>query len=131
MSVFEDKQKMGLIPFELKNVRNVRIQCVPFVAIITGLTQEEKYAVYEDNYYRLQEYISLEKELGIDLVTLVRALKEGIYVHLQEPYGIVHDTVRLKFDGSYVYLVLDTVNSQVCCNNYGQSWSLTREELEK
>ena len=75
MSVFEYNQKMGLIPFELKNARNVRTQCAPFVAVITGLTQEEKYAVYEDNYYRLQEYKSLEKELGVELPLFFKIMK--------------------------------------------------------
>ena len=77
------------------------------------------------------KYLDMEEELGVDLLTFVKALKEGIYVHLQEPYGIVHDTVRPKFEGRYVYLVLDTVNSQVCCSNYGESWALTKEDLEK
>lgn len=76
MSVFEGKQKMGLIPFELKNIRNVKTNCVPFSDVISGLKQEERYAVYEDNYYRLQEHKSLEKELGMPLERLIPFLKE-------------------------------------------------------
>ena len=78
---------------------------------------------------KLGQLEDIEEELGIDLITLFKALRDGIYVHLQEPYGIIHDTIRPKFEGKYVYLVLDTVDSQVCCRNYGKSWALTKEEL--
>ena len=77
MSIFKKKKKMGLIPFELKNAHNVKSKCVPFIAVISNLTQEEKYAVYEDNYYRLQEYINLGKELGIDVKTYFKVKEQG------------------------------------------------------
>lgn len=132
MSIFEDKQKMGLISSEFKNRHNVKTNCVCFSAVISGLKQEEKYMVYEDNYYRLQEYKNLEKELGIDLLTLIKANNDGAYFKEDLRYYIAnidlkHKCVRLvkhyeaedDFDCHYVMF-----------KEYGKTWALTKEELE-
>ena len=135
MSVFKDKQKIGLISFELKNRHNVKTNCACFSAVISGLKQEEKYMVYEDNYYRLQEYKSLEKELGIDLITLIKALKGGVFVKNRK--GI--EFAQSVFVGKGV--INCSVYSSKYSNNrgrsyknkwlkdYGKTWALTREEL--
>ena len=137
MSIFEDKQKMGLISSELKNRHNVKTKCTCFSAVISGLKQEEKYAVYEDNYYRLQEYKSQEKELGIDLETLVKAQQQGIWVKSKRN-GIEYG--KSVFIGNTV--IRCSVYSTKYTNNrgrsyktknikdYGKTWALTREELE-
>ena len=137
MSIFEDKQKIGLISSELKNRHNVKTECVCFSAVISGLKQEEKYKVYEDNYYRLQEYKSLEKELGIDLATLVEAQQQGIWVKSKRN-GIEYGKAVLIGNTS----IHCSVYSTKYANNrgrsyktknikdYGRTWALTREELE-
>lgn len=129
MSVFEDKQKMGLISFELKNRHTVKTKCVCFSTVISGLKQEEKYVVYEDNYYRLQEYISLEKELGVDLETFLKALNNGFYRY--------RPTAR---NNVICFIAKPRVNMKQKCftygsygksyfKDYGKTWALTKEEL--
>ena len=136
MSVFEDKQKIGLISSELKNRHNVKAKCVCFSTIISGLKQEEKYMVYEDNYYRLQEYKNLEKELGIDLEKFLKALENGFYRYRPTArnnviYFIAKPKVNMKQKcftyGSY---------GKSYFKDYGKTWALdekelTKEELEK
>lgn len=137
MSIFEDKQKMGLISSELKNRHNVKTNCVCFSAVISGLKQEEKYAVYEDNYYRLQEYKSQEKELGIDLATLIKAQQQGIWVKSKRT-GIEYGKAVLignTFIRCSVYSTKYASNrgrsyKTKNIKDYGKTWALTREELE-
>ena len=131
----EDKQKMGLIPFELKNAHNVKSKCVPFIAVISNLTQEEKYAVYEDNYYRLQEYINLGKELGIDVKTYFKVKEQG-YIYYKTLDGKIRKSkVWGQFFGYdwcwYLRNPKKKDRKRVRMKHYGKTWALTKEELEK
>ena len=137
MSIFEDKQKMGLISSELKNRHNVKTNCVCFSAVISGLKQEEKYAVYEDNYYRLQEYKSQEKELGIDLETLVKAQQQGIWVKSKRngiEYGksvfIGNTVIRCSVYSTKYASNRGRSYKTKNIKDYGKTWALTREALE-
>lgn len=80
----------------------------------------------EDYYCKLSECEDIEEELGIDLVTLFKTLKEGVYVY-SELDGITgkHSLSIDKMGEVYIdecgyYSIFD----------YGKTWALTREELE-
>ena len=137
MSIFEDKQKIGLISFELKNRHNVKTNCTCFSAVISGLKQEEKYLVYEDNYYRLQEYKSLENELGINLFTLVKVLKapEIYFKRENEILEVPHCDIFWDIVANSIAIVLEedknhTLYSIYHLRDFGKTWALTKEALE-
>ena len=69
----------------------------------------------------LEQYKNIEKELGIDLITLFKALKNGIYCKIGNK--IEHILApHLSWYCQQIY---------ICnINDYGKTWSLTREELE-
>lgn len=78
---------------------------------------------------KLGQIEDIEEELGIDLVTLFKALKGGIFVD--------GDSTR-----KYVFLDVDekelfTINDFECTyfaaslSQYGKTWALTEEELEE
>lgn len=84
---------------------------------------------------KLGKIEDLEKELGIDLVTLFKALKNGVYC--KDEYGgeekEFHDVRGIEENGL-------SVISNICkypeCDwteyfkDYGKTWALTKEELE-
>ncbi len=79
------------------------------------------------------EYRKIEKELGIDLITLFKALKNGIY-HNQyvgvssEPWSFQVDIKNKLFK----YHIQDMGASwDLICyfKDYGKTWALTKEEL--
>ena len=90
---------------------------------------------------KLGQLEDIEEELGIDLITLFKALKNGIYYKGVNVYGCKDKTfkeVRLNehpvlkgkklyiesvFGGSLVY--------GVWLKDYGKTWALTKKELEK
>ena len=95
----------------------------------------------EDQYYKLQELEDFEDELGIDLITLFKALKQG---YIYEKIGdeiIKSDVDMLDFREGIKGVCLDKSygidNYKQCyqtlkyINGYGKSWALTREELEE
>ena len=88
------------------------------------------FEIIENDLEVLEKYKQIEKELGIDLITFVSAFKNGIYclehgdeiVYL-EPYYLGMDTF-----GEWHWTADTTFK---CLKDYGKTWALTKEELEK
>ena len=82
-------------------------------------------------YKKLSQLEDIEDEIGIDLATLIKALKNGIWY--KEEYIEFIAPHRLVFDIDYLYEV-DTGHSAKLINHfhfkdYGKNWALTKEEL--
>ena len=80
----------------------------------------------------LKELKDIEEELGIDLVTLLKALKNGIYVRNKDNYIEYYNNVNIGLIGIEIICVdfLSCKIEQVCkYDMYGKTWALTREEL--
>jgi len=100
---------------------------------------------YSNAVVKLGQLEDIEEELGIDLITLFKALKNGIY-YTNYGHGIINycDKVRLipcyifihspkeqtkREIGGYDFIVSKkglTINTK----SYKKYWALTKEELE-
>lgn len=102
------------------------------------------YDEYEKICDELIEYKSLGEILGVDLIILFKALKEGIWYkdnHDEVKQFIPDDRMHIVVDcnGSnertnYWSLSLIDLNLKKCLidfwvDNYGKTWALTKEEL--
>ena len=76
-------------------------------------------------YKKLSQLEDIEEELGIDLVTLFKALKEGIYTLGNNEI----EPVVLRMFYEEPMLVFETDTTEVYLKDYGKTWALTREEL--
>ena len=80
-----------------------------------------------------EKYKAIEKELGIDLLTLFKALKNGIWTkkgHIEGENLEIHFYQKLL---SYMWESddendVDFINFHF--KDYGKTWALTKEELE-
>ena len=90
---------------------------------------------------KLGKLEDIEEELGIDLITLFRALKDRqvIFKHiygLKKPkiYLETHKIAGLLFDGKNygLWLYDNGYGDEFCAytKDYGKTWALTKEELE-
>lgn len=79
---------------------------------------------------KLGQLEDIEEELGIDLVTLFKALKNGIwyksgreYYHAIMDFSLVSKCFReyIPYGKTYIRFYL---------KDYGKTWALTKEELE-
>ncbi len=78
-------------------------------------------------FEKLEKIEDIEEELGIELLTLFKAFKSGIWykdqggVHYhKQPYDTLEENIayfRRLFEKQYT-------------ENYGKTWALTKEELE-
>ena len=90
----------------------------------------------EKVYNKLGRLEDLEEELGIDLITLFKALKEGIYYKTIKS-GIYHipDTcleLNYNFGEFNIWVNGHKMLDGLLINlkKYGKTWALTREEFE-
>ena len=87
---------------------------------------------------KLHEILEIEDELGIELITLFKALKYGVYYYTSQNQ-LTHDYVWL-YD-NYVsasvrdklsYSLLTCFQKQILSfEDYGTTWSIYRENLEQ
>lgn len=93
---------------------------------------------------KLSKIEDMEEELGIDLITLFKALKDGINVYYEdeERYKF-HNDLRIEYHKTLGWGLVYIYGS--CCRNdlpmmldmefyelkgYGKTWALTKDELE-
>ena len=86
---------------------------------------------------KLGQLEDIEEELGIDLITLFKAVKYGVYyftngTQLTRDYVYLTDnytSVGIREKLSYSFLT--AFGRQILLfNEYGKTWALTKEELE-
>ena len=84
---------------------------------------------FNAEYAKLADLEDIEDELGIDLLTLFKALKNGIYVKTKN--GISkHYTIHLmKWQQTNTYCLFYRPYSHIWFKDYGKTWALTKEEL--
>lgn len=83
------------------------------------------------NRDKVYKYENIEKELGIDLITLIKAISNGVWVKTKNDIS-KHLTVALKKrHHTKEYWLFYRPYSHIYLKDYGKTWALTREELEK
>lgn len=101
----------------------------------TEKTQCGRYSIVQNPTNAINKLGALEdieEELGIDLVTLFKALKEGVFL-FDKPKSKYPTKVTLKIGRTGSWLC-DEGSEYYCdtydLNKYGLQWALTKEELE-
>ena len=77
----------------------------------------------------LKKYKDIEDELGIDLITLFNALKNGIYTKTKNGISFKRSNdLRIRPHTNQWQLYYFSY-SRVFTKDYGKTWALTKEEL--
>jgi len=84
-----------------------------------------------DRYNKLADLEDIEDELGIDLITLFKALKQGHVFVLKNSEIVMSCDYNLGLTGLTYDLFCKDINRWLLVKDYGKSWALTKEELEK
>lgn len=94
-----------------------------------GMAGRSFYDIIKQDLNELEQYKQLERELGIDLITLFKALKSGVwYREWKEP--IKHTCgLRLLKSGKSCW-GFDNKNYYFPLKEYSKTWSLRKEDLE-
>ena len=91
--------------------------------------KDEELSTELDSIHKLGQLEDIEEELGIDLITLFKALKDGIYIN--EDGSVYKDCIKSIEDWSDGWgFISNDDYIEVLFKDYGISWALTEEELE-
>ena len=91
----------------------------------TYLAFTKRADIIEKELTEREQYKAIEKELGIDFITLIKALREGFV----DGNGEYHHFSNLFIDNIEIFDSYEKVSFYL--NDYGKTWALTKEELEK
>lgn len=99
-------------------------------------------------YKKLKSLEDIEEELGIDLITLFKALKDGFYIkyngEIIHIFPDKHITINFWYKIINVFIppkffidckkgannLSETIDEEYWFKDYGKTWALTKEELE-
>ena len=102
-----EPNKMSMFPYKLK---------------------DEELSTELDSVHKLGQLEDIEDELGIDLITLFKALKNGVYMSTKH-FDIVYCECPkiIHYKCGWKLLVYGATLS---LTTYGKTWALTKEELK-
>ena len=98
-------------------------------------------------YNRLKLLEDLEEEIGFDLITLFKALKDGFYIKYNDKivhiFSDKHITINFWYKTINVFIppkffidckkgadyLSETIDEEYWFKDYGETWAITREEL--
>ena len=107
-------------------------------------TKKNDTAIYE----KLKSLEDIEEELGIDLITLFKALKDGFYIKYNDKIVHIfpdkHITINFWYKTINVFIppkffidckkgtdyLSEAIDEEYWFKDYGKTWALTKEELE-
>lgn len=103
---------------------------------LTKKRQDGSYVVINGEFHNIGEHINklgqledIEEEIGIDLITLFKALKNGFWYHFSNDNNFF---IYKKIDN---YICVGNRNGEYYINHqslkdYGKTWALTKQEIE-
>ena len=94
---------------------------------------QEKHQEIRGIIEELLPYAELEEEIGVDLMTLLKALKDGIYIKFDngEIEHINGGRIGvIKYYGRHYFVINDLLfRSKLLIKSKKKDWALTEEEL--
>ena len=85
--------------------------------------------LFKGIYYKLMQLENIEEELGIELITLFRALRDGVFIN--EDGSVFKDYIKsIEHWPDCWGFISNNEDIEVFFEDYGVTWALTCEELE-
>ena len=94
--------------------------------------KKRKFDIVEKDLDLLEEYRKIEKEIGVDFITLIKMLKDGVYINdggiVDEIGHIYKDQVKsIEHWPVWGFTVGDNV--EYAFRDRGKTWALDKEEF--
>ena len=94
--------------------------------------KDEELSTELDSIHKLGQLEDIEEELGIDLITLFKALKNGIWYKDYKDSDCIKFTKDIEEHINWKELIVPAKYTHISLSfkDYGKTWTLTKEELE-
>ena len=89
-----------------------------------------EHGLINDIYSKLEQLEDLEEELGVELIILFKALRDGVFIN--EDGSVYKDYIKsIEHWPDCWGFISNEEDIEVFFEDYGVTWALTSEELEK
>ena len=114
---------------DIKDVLDILINFVRLNAINEDI-KKQKFEIIKKDLDLLEEYRKIEKEIGIDFITLSKILKQR-FVYDNDQVKIELLGLHIKSDELYLYGFVENTTHAVYLRlkDYGKTWTITKEKL--
>lgn len=86
--------------------------------------------LFIDIYFKLMQLENIEEELGVEITTLFKALRDGVFINED---GIIYkDYIKsIEYCSECWFFITKDEEIEIFFEDYGVTWALSFEELEK
>lgn len=119
----------------LKDIKDVLDVLISFAGLgINENIKKQKFEIIKKDLELLEDYRKTEKEIGVDFITLVKMLKDDVYINdggiVDEIGNIYKDQVKsIEHWPVWGFTVGDNV--EYAFKDRGKTWALDKEEFYK
>lgn len=95
---------------------------------------KDRFDIVEKDLDLLEEYRKIEKEIGVDLITLVKMLKDGVYINdggFVDEIGNIYKEQVKSIERWPVWGFTAGDNVEYAFKDRGKTWALDKEEFYK
>ena len=117
----------------LKDIKDVLDMLIDFARLnINEDIKKQKFEIIKKDLDLLEEYRKLEKEIGVDFITLVKMLKDGVYINdggIVNEIGNIYKEKVKSIEHWPVWGFTAGDNVEYAFKDRGKTWALDKEEF--
>ena len=121
----------------LKDIKDVLDMLTDFVRLnINEDIKKQKFDIVKKDLNLLEEYRKIEEEIGVDFITLIKMLKDGVYINdggiVNEIGNIYKEKVKsIEHWPVWGFTAGDDDEMKTLCafKDRGKTWALDKEEF--
>lgn len=96
--------------------------------------KKQKFDIVKKDLDLLEEYRKIEKEIGVDFITLVKMLKDGVYINtggIVDEIGNIYKEKVKSIEHWPLWSFTTDDGGEYAFKNRGKTWALDKEEFYK
>ena len=119
----------------LKDIKDVLDMLIDFARLnINEDIKKQKFEIIKKDLDLLEEYRKIEEEIGVDFITLVKMLKDDVYINdggIVDEIGRIYKEKVKSIEHWPVWSFTTDDGGEYAFKNHGKTWALDKEEFYK
>ena len=117
----------------LKDIKDVLDMLIDFARLnINEDVKKQKFEIVKKDLDLLEEYRKLEEEIGVDFITLVKMLKDDVYINdggIVDEIGRIYKEKVKSIEHWPIWSFTTDDGGEYAFKNRGKTWALDKEEF--
>ena len=117
----------------LKDIKDVLDMLIDFARLnINEDIKKQKFDIVKKDLDLLEEYRKIEEEIGVDFVTLVKMLKDDVYINdggIVDEIGRIYKEKVKSIEHWPLWSFTTDDGGEYAFKNRGKTWALDKEEF--